>query len=98
MPSEYFEKNFRELVNSRYPYLQRPAVIQARVLSMSKVGERTWMYDVKPVQFDYSDAQFPTIPGIKSHLEVEAGVGGIVAVALIGGRTNQAVIIDEVFT
>lgn len=78
-----------------FPHLQYPAVMKARVTSMTKTGERTWMYSIKPLHSDLSDNSFPEIPGVKSHVEVEAGVGGIVAVAMLYGQLDP-IIIDEV--
>lgn len=78
-----------------YPHTRYPAVIKAQVTSMAKTGDRTWTYSIKPLRSDLSASEFPEIPDVKSHVEVEAGVGGIVAVALLYGQLDP-IIIDEV--
>ena len=87
----------KRLVVEKYPHLRFPSVLRARVTAMSKVGDRTWQYNLKPLSPGPTDLAFPEIPNVKSHLEVEAGVGGMVAVALIDGRASRVVIVDEVF-
>lgn len=90
-------KNYfnRKRLLTAFPHIEYPAVMKAQVTSMAKTGDRTWTYSIKPLRSDLSASEFPEIPDVKSHVEVEAGVGGIVAVALLYGQLDP-IIIDEV--
>lgn len=92
MMLEDYRRKQNELFFAAFPHCRRPAVMRATVTAMTKLSEKTWMYGIRP----QSGENPPEIPGIKSHVEVEAGVGGTVAVALIDGALSQLVIIDEV--
>lgn len=95
MLNEYTKSAVKKLIDEEYPHLKYPAAIKARVTAMSKISDEVWLYNIRPVRNDLSDLVFPEIPNIKSHVEVEAGVGGIVAVALLYGSLDP-IIIDEV--
>lgn len=95
MLNEYTKSAVKKLIDEEYPHLKHPAAVKARVTAMSKVSDKVWQYNVKLLRSDLSDGGFPEIPNIKSHVEVEAGEGGIVAVALLYGMFDP-VIIDEV--
>ncbi len=95
MLDEFAKSNFSKQIAENFPHLKYPAVVKAKVTAMSKFSEKTWQYNVKPLRQDLSNADFPEIPSIKSHIEVEAGVGGVVAIALMYGGFDP-IIIDEV--
>lgn len=95
MLDEYTKSKVLRLIDEHYPHMKYPAAIKARVTAMSQAGAGVWIYNVKPLRRDLSDAGFPEIPNIKSHVKVDAGVGGIVAIALLYGEFDP-VIIDEV--
>lgn len=98
MLDEYTKTQLAKLVGRKYPHIVNPPAVLARVTAMQKISDRVWKYSVKPLHADRSDADFPEIPDVKSHIEVEAGVGGIVAVALLYGSYAGLTIIDEVFS
>ena len=93
MMDVFLRAEVRKLIDREFPHIKFPPAVMAVV--MSKTGDKTWQYSIKPLRSDRSAAEFPEIPDIKSHIEVEAGVGGIVAVALLYGQMRP-VIIDEV--
>lgn len=85
----------KKRLESLYPHVRYPSVMKAQVTAMSQISEKTWKYNLKPLRSDLTASGFPEIPNVKSHVEVEAGVGGIVAVALLYGQFDP-IIIDEV--
>lgn len=86
------------MLETSLSHLKYPAVMRATVTAMSKVGDKTWMYNIKLQRVPPFADELPEVPNIKSHVEVEAGVGGTVAVALLYGKTNQLIIVDEVIS
>ena len=84
-----------KLLLEQYPHMAQAAIFKAKVTAMSQVSDRVWLYSLKPLPPDEAAGELPEIPGVKSHVEVEAGVGGTVAIALLYGRW-EPVIIDEV--
>lgn len=97
MMDVFLRAEVRKLIDREFSHIKFPPAIMAEVTAMSKIGDKTWRYNLKPLRSDRSAAEFPEIPAIKSHIEVEAGIGGIVAVALLYGQMRP-VIIDEVIS
>lgn len=94
--TDFVRTVFKRLLDGDYPHLKHPAVLRAKVTAMSKIGEKTWQYNLKPIAPQPSGVELPEIPSIKSHIEIEAGVGGMAAIALLDGLTARVVLVDEV--
>lgn len=95
MLDTFMRAEVKKLIDKEYAHIKYPPAVMAQVTAMSQIGEKTWQYSLKPMKSDRSASEFPEIPNIQSHVEVEAGVGGFVAVALLYGQMRP-VIIDEV--
>ncbi len=92
---QYMTTRGKRLLQELWPHIAQAAIFKARVTAMTQISDRVWQYSLKPLPVDEAAGELPEIPGVKSHLEVEAGVGGTVAIALLYGRW-EPVIIDEV--
>lgn len=83
-----------DILKKKYPHLVEPSILLARVSNAVALTEAWTEYTLTVVdRFGIDDSSFPTLPGVRSKVQLD--VGGLAAIALPYGDLRP-VIIGEV--
>lgn len=90
MLEDMMNKAIDNKIAKKYPHIQLPSVITARVISVTQSGD-LYKYDLKIIdKFGVIDNDYPTIPNVLSKLSFENNT--VLVIALLYGELNPYII------